>query len=249
MPGRIRSPPSTRVMRAPVGSMCRKSERSVRRAISQAIDREGIAATVYGDTRDPATGIVPRGMRGYVPEACSACLFDAEAARAAIDDAFPDRKPKVGIDFLREASSLQVARAIEADLRAIGLRTELRPHARSKYLTVLEKKRHDIAQLGWLSDVPSPDGFLHQQLTSKQLNNHTGFSNDEFDRQIRRARRELDEEARLLHYRAAEEIALRQMPLVPIVFFRNRTAVADGVEGFLLNGAGIFDGTRVWLTR
>jgi peptide/nickel transport system substrate-binding protein/oligopeptide transport system substrate-binding protein len=219
----------------------------VRRAISLAIDRQAIATTIYGNTRDPATGLIPRGVRGFVADACSACAFSETRAERILDAAFPRRKPTLSIDFYDERSSRQVARAIQTQLEAVGLRVGLRAHQRRDYLDVLQTGRFDLAQLGWLSDVPSPDPFLHQQLRTNQLNNHTGFANPQFDQALDRARRDLTEKGRLYWYRRAERIALEAMPQIPIVFYRNRTAVADEVQDFFLNGAGLFDGTRVWL--
>lgn len=219
----------------------------VRRAISLAIDRETIARTVYAGTRDPATGIIARGVRGFRASACGSCRFDPARARATFRAAFGSKPPVLHIDFLRETLSTAVATAIASTLAAVGLPVLLRAHSRSEYLKVLEHKQHDIAELGWLADTPSPDGFLAQQLLTGSLNNQTGFSDAAFDAAIARARATTAELPRLAAYRVAESRALAQMPLIPIVFFRNRTAIATRVHNLILDGAGLFDPSRAWL--
>lgn len=218
----------------------------VRRALSLLVDREAIAAGIYGGTKDPATGILPRGIRGYVPDACSACAHDVARARQILDAAF-QTKPSIAIDHLSDDASRQVSRAIANQLEEAGFTVTLRAHAPTAYLKVLQEGRHDLAQLGWIADVPTPDGFLAQQLRTGSPNNQTGFKDAAFDKLIELARRIKNEDARLKVYRDAEARALELMPLIPVVFFRNRTAVADRVHGLVVNGAGLFDASVVWL--
>lgn len=65
-----------------------KDNPELRKAISMAIDREGIMQTVFSGTRTAATGWVPPAVDGYQPGACGdACTFDAAKAKAAFDAA------------------------------------------------------------------------------------------------------------------------------------------------------------------
>jgi len=123
----------------------------------------------------------------------------------------------------------------------------LRAHSAAEYLTLLQKGGQDFAELGWVQNVSSPDGFLAQQLLSGSVNNQTGFHYSRFDSDIANARKEKDEAKRLADYAGAERRALDFMPLIPIVFYRNRLAVASTVRGFRLDGAGIFDASAIWL--
>lgn len=228
-------------------ALAKYAKPSVRRAISLAIDRGAIARTVYNNTKVPASGVLPEGIRGFTPGACSACRFDRAAAGRTVRAAFKGKPPSIAIDHLNEPSSRAVAAVIASNLKAIGFKAALRAHSRRDYVTFLQKGRADLAQLGWLADVPTPDGFLGEQLRSGSANNQSGFHDARFDRYVDRARASSGEDSRLRFYRAAERRALDLMPLIPIVFFRNRTAVAERVRGFHLNGAGVFNGASVWL--
>lgn len=222
---------------------------AVRRAISLAIDREAIARDLYADTRDPATGILPRGIRGYVPEACGACVADRDRARQLLRSVYRKKKPPpIRIDFFRERSTSAVAESVAADLRTIGFRVSLRGYNERRYNNLLDDGRHDFAQLAWLAQVPTPDGFLAQQLKTGSRNNTTGYRDRTFDALLAKARRQPDEDRRLRLYHDAEERALQRLPLIPIIFFRNRQAIVPAVRGFALSGAGVFDGRAVWLT-
>jgi oligopeptide transport system substrate-binding protein len=219
----------------------------VRRAISMAIDREAIAKIVYANTRDVATGLLPRDVRGYIPDACHVCELDREAAHNTLKAIFKKKFPSITIDYLADATDKAVAKEIANDLERVGFKTSLRAHGASEYRKFLNKHEQDFAQLGWVSDVPSPEGFLAQQLLTGSVNNPTGFNDGVFNAAISRARREKNESKRLADYASAEKRALDRMPLIPIVFFRNREAVASRVHGFVLDGAGLFDASKIWL--
>lgn len=221
----------------------------VRRALSLAIDRVAIARTVYADTKTPATGLIPRGMRGFVPNACGACTHDPDRARRLLRAAFRSNPPVIVVDHLAERTSRLVAEAIADDLRAVGLKASTRAHGRDAYLRTLQSGKADLAQLGWLSDVATPDGFLAEQLGSSSPNNLTGSKDPAFDTLIDRARRAGVESSRIAFYRRAEARALDLMPLIPVVFFRQRVAVDDRIRAFRLDGSGVFDGARVWFAR
>lgn len=221
----------------------------VREAISLAINRRQIADTVYGGTKEPATGLIPRGVSGYTRDACANCVRDVERARALIQAAFGGKPPEMIIDHLNASPPREVAQAIAGDLEEIGLRVALREHSSADYLNVLERGQHEIAEYGWLSEVPSPDGFLAQQLRSGSANNHTGFADRTFDSLIDQARAAKTQEAALDGYRKAEQRALEVLPLIPIVFYRNHIGVAERVHGLQVDGAGLFDAASVWIER
>ena len=221
----------------------------VRKAISLAINREAIADVVYGGTKEPASGVIPRGIRGFQRRACADCARDVERARTLIQAAFGGNPPEMIIDHLAASPPRVVAKAVAGDLQAIGLRVALREHNSADYLKLLEAGNHEIAEYGWLADVPSPDGFLAQQLRTGSANNHTGFADPAFDTLIDQARTATAEAARLDAYRKAEARALEIMPLIPIVFYRNHIGVAERVHGLRVDGAGLFDAARVWVER
>ncbi|HVL90623.1 MAG TPA: peptide ABC transporter substrate-binding protein [Actinomycetota bacterium] len=219
-----------------------------RRAISLAINRATIASSVYGGTKMPATGVIPLGIPGFPPDRCRDCRFNPGSARDLIKAAFPSGPPEVVLDHLAASPSREVAAAIAANLREVGLTVSLRAHESGAYLRLLESGQQELAELGWLAEVPSSDGFLAQQLRSGSPNNQVGFSDSAFDTAIDKARATKGIAERRAQYQSAETRALAEMALIPVVFFRNHLAVARSVRGFDLNGAGLFDASRVWLS-
>jgi len=219
----------------------------VRRAISLAIDRKRIAEEVYGGTKEAATGLIPRGVRGYQSGACADCVTDTERARQLIQAAFGGKPPEMIIDHLDDPTQKKVAEAVAQDLKNVGLNVSFREHKSRDFLSFLQSGAHEIAVYGWFTEVPSPDGFLAQQLRTGSANNHTGLHDRTFDALIDQARAAKTEAASLDAYRKAEARALQVMVLIPIVFFRNHIGVAERVHGLRIDGAGLFDAASVWV--
>ncbi|GAC1422324.1 MAG: peptide ABC transporter substrate-binding protein [Actinomycetota bacterium] len=220
-----------------------------RRALSLAVDRGSIAHTVYGGTKMPAVGLIPRGIPGFADEWCAMCRYDPAQARALIAKAFGAKPPPVVIDHLDASPSREVAAAIASNLKDVGLTVSLQAHDSASYLRLLQSGKQELAELGWLAEIPSADGFLAQQLRTGSPNNQVGFADPLFDGLIDRARAIPDPIARRGAYRDAEKRALDLMPLIPIVFFRNHVAIAPKVHDLTVNGSGLFDAASVWIAK
>ncbi|HEV2685037.1 MAG TPA: ABC transporter substrate-binding protein, partial [Actinomycetota bacterium] len=174
---------------------------NVRIAMSLAIDREKIATDVFMSTKDVATGLIPAGVRGYAPGGCGNCSYNPDRARALLSKKFrAGPRPSISVDYLGEPTSRSVAQEIAKDLNAVGFHASLRAHDSGEYTKLLDKGGQDFAELGWIQNVPSPDGFLAQQLLSGSVNNRIGFRYPRFDGYIAAARAIKNENARLAAY-------------------------------------------------
>jgi len=220
---------------------------TLRLAVSLAIDRKHIADSVFGGTKEPATAIIPRGVRGFQEGLCPVCEQNQDRARQLIQETFGNKPPELIIDHIDAPTSQDVATSVAADLKDVGINAALRAHKSGDYLKFLQSGQAEIIELGWISDVPSPDAYLEHQLGGDSVDNHTGYGDAKFDSLIDKARAASDETARLDFYRQAEAQSYAAMPLIPIVFYRNHIGVADRVHGLLVDGAGIFDAAQVWV--
>jgi oligopeptide transport system substrate-binding protein len=220
---------------------------ATRKAISLAIDRKHVADVVYGGTKEAATGLIPRGVRGFAPGACAECVSDPDRAKELLNAVFKGHIPSMTIDHLDDPVQKDLAAAIAGNLRAVGILASLREHKSKDFLRFLQQGQHEIAVYGWFTEVSSPDGFLAQQLKTGSSNNHTGLRDRELDTLIDQARATRDEDQRMAAYRRAEKRALDLMALIPIAFYRNHIGVASRVHGLKIDGAGLFDASSVWV--
>lgn len=223
----------------------------MRQAVIHAVDRGRIVEVVYDGTIILADGFVPTGVPEVVEDACGEqCEHDPGKARELVQQVFSDGNvPTVQIDFDEDAVQRAVASAIQADLQAVGIPAELRPHEFKDYGVFLVNETPELFRLGWTADYPSADGFLFPLFVSGQRDNLMRFSVREVDQMLRAARAEPDPDRRADLYRDVEQALLAQAPVLPIAQFTNRWAAANDVGGFRMSALGTFDVTEVFLAR
>jgi oligopeptide transport system substrate-binding protein len=220
-----------------------------REAIVRAVDREAIVQVIYGSAVRPLSGVVADGIPGYQPDACGAkCVHDPARARQLVKEVFGDTPPpEVQLDFNDDLTQQAVARAIQANLKEVGIPVALRPKAFADYSQFFDSGQQEMFRLGWIPAYPTPDAFLAPLFVTGGSDNVSGFSSPEVDALVAAARLEPDEAKRIATYQQAEKLVMDQVPVVPIVQFQTHAVVADRVEGLQLSAYGTFDATKVSL--
>lgn len=216
-------------------------------ALSVAVDRSEIASRVYGDLAEPATGIVPPTIPGAEPDTCgNRCARDPDRAAELVDE-LPQRSRSFALDYTASSVGDTLAEMLATDLEEVGLTVRLRKHEPEAYQALLEREREELFCLVWAADYPRQQAMLEPLLLSGAPENVAGVSDPALDRLLERARAEPSPPARAELYVRAERMALAQMPLVPLVWFRSHLAVQPQVEGFTVDPLGLFDAARLRL--
>ena len=221
-----------------------------REAIVRAVDRNAIVRLVYGSAARGATGLVPEGVPGFQADACAPkCSFDPGRARELLREAFGDRPvPQVQIDFDDNPTQQAVAKAIQANLKDVGIPAGLRPKPFSEYVKFIRAGgEQEMFRLGSIGAYPTPDAFLTPLFQTGQRDNLTGFSSPAVDQLLRAGRAEADEGRRLAAYQQAEKAILDQVPAMPLVQFEFHSMVSSRVDGLVVSGLGTFDAAKVRL--
>jgi ABC-type transport system substrate-binding protein len=223
-----------------------------REAIVHAVDRKAIGDVVYGGSVEPIDGPVPRGLPAFQPRPCNVrCTHDVARAKALLAEAFPPGSgaspPAIAIDYDADPTQEAVAKAIQANLAAVGINASLRPHPVADYAQVVGKGEQELFRLGWVGLYPAADAFLTPLFRSGSETNVTGFSVPAVDDVLRAARAEPDPAARLEKYRDAERRIMDLVPIIPIAQFETLAVAARRVHGLAFNPLGSFDASSVWL--
>src|SRR5690606_5267434 len=79
-------------------------------------------------------------------------------------------------------------------------------------------KQYQIARAGWIADYADPSTFLNLWTTGDS-NNHTGWSNPEYDRLIRESASLSNPEERYARFAEAERILLDELPVLPLCWY------------------------------
>lgn len=212
----------------------RVADLRARQMIASAIDREQIANTSE-EPWLPLERPVPMD------------LGEERAAPHAPIDIDWGRPGPLRFIHLDDAASRAFAAGIVRSCRANGITIQPEALGAGAYAAALESETFDLVQLGWLSEVASPDGFLGRQLGSKSIDNQLGFGHLGFDKLIAQARGAEDRTRRNALYAQAEAIAMRAAVLIPVVQLGVGFDASDAVHGADLDGSGTFDAATAWL--
>lgn len=161
-----------------------------------------------------------------------------ERARKLLAEAgYPDGRgfPKLEVLYNTDEGHKKIAAALQLMWRRnLGIDVELRNTEWKIYLDDMSKLRYQVARRGWTGDYNDPNTFL-EMFTSWSGNNNTGWASAEYDGLIRRAAAEADPAKRPGHFRRAEEILMREMPVLPLYFYSTQNCWKENVRGLFQN--------------
>jgi oligopeptide transport system substrate-binding protein len=220
----------------------------VRRALSLAIDRESLVAHVARGGQIPSASLVPDGLAGY--ESVPQPLFDPEAARALLRRAGyarPADLPPIRLMYNTAEGHKQVAEAIQQMWKKeLGIRVELENQEWKVFLANAEQMNFQLCRMGWTGDYADPFTFL-ELLTTDCGNNHSAWSNPEYDALLQAANRTGDSRQRLARLREAEAIMLEAQPLIPLYVYTRSQLVKPYVRGIEGNHQDRHPWKHIWI--
>lgn len=185
----------------------------VRRAISHAINREGIVKATLGEYGAIPEAVVPPSLYGSVApqsevDAMYASLpkyeYDIEAAkREMAQSAYPDGFTTTVPAAAENAAGVKVAQIIAPDLAKIGITLKIKETPINEWLSILYGPREKLGLfiVGYGSPYPDPNALLSYWLDPKAaiVNglNSANFKNDRIGKLIEEQRSEQDGAKRL----------------------------------------------------
>jgi hypothetical protein len=127
----------------------------LRRAVALATPAEAAAADVAPGSSVTADGLIPPGLRDYLPEA-SPYAFDPAAARAAVVGPVP----KLRLAYPDDAFHRRIAGVVLGGFAAAGLRVRPLPIAPGRYSPAAAGRRAPLWLIDATAAAPSAEGML-----------------------------------------------------------------------------------------
>ncbi|MBI4232927.1 MAG: peptide ABC transporter substrate-binding protein [Chloroflexi bacterium] len=197
--------------------------KAVRRALSMSIDREAFVNQVRNGVGRPTTSWVPPGMPGFDANLGSESKFDAAKAKQGLAAAgFPDvsKLPPITFHFTDSAGNRLIAQFVQGQFKQnLGIDIKLEPLESKAFQQLVKQNDFHMAYLGWGADYPDPDNWLPELWGTGTGNNHTNYSNPDFDKLAEQAKKELDSTKRLQLWAQAQKMVVDD---APVIFFFNR---------------------------
>ncbi|MEU3170288.1 ABC transporter substrate-binding protein [Streptosporangium sp. NPDC006930] len=211
----------------------------VREAISMAIDRKTIAEKVFSGTRAPADDFINPLLDGYRAGACAACGYDPDKAKAQYAE---NNGPKtLELGYNTDGPHKEWIEAVANSLRAnLGIEVTVKPFEKfASILDELDKKTYGgMFRMGWAIDYPSAENYLtpiFSTVAIKTGSNYAGWSNKEFDELLSKGDTASTQEEGLKFYQQADDILIKELPYIPVYFYRTNAAFSQHVKGVKIN--------------
>lgn len=217
----------------------------VRQAISLAINKQAIIATVYQSQAAYAKSILPASSWAYdknTPE----LGYDPARAKSLLEVAgYPEGFQMdiwaMPVPRPYNPNAVTMAKLIQADLKKIGVTVKVVSYEWSTFLRRLSLGEHQSFLLGWSADHPDPDNFFTSILScsdSKVASNRTFWCHKEYDQLIKKALETSNINKRKQYYARAMHIIYEEAPLLAIAHSKRFQARSTEVEGKILSNFG-----------
>ncbi|WP_245993357.1 ABC transporter substrate-binding protein [Xylanimonas allomyrinae] len=203
----------------------------VRQALSLAVDRKQLVASVFNDVYDVACSpISPTSP--FSTNASEACPeHDVAKAKELLKEAGVTTPYSVEMKVSNNPDTLRLAQAIQASVKDAGFDITITP---VEYATLLDAQNagdFSLLQLGWSGRI-DPHGNMYNFLATGAGNNVGGYSDETVDQKLTEAASETDTAARAQLY---GEVVTKVQQDNPIIYlYRQRS-----ITGYTLDVAGV----------
>lgn len=224
---------------------------AVRKAVAQTIDRQAIVDNVYNGTVQPLYSMVPVGLQGHIDafKTMYGASPNVQAAKKTLSDAGISTPVQMEVwwtpSHYGDPSADEYAE-IKRSLEASGLfKVTLKSTEWDQYVEAATTDQYPVFQVGWFPDYPDADNYTAPfYATNSFLNDH--YSNPKVDQLLADEKASTDQAKRISDFKQIQQIAARDVPIIPIWQGKQVAAVRNGVTGV----AQTFDPSfqfRYWL--
>lgn len=230
----------------------------VREALSLAIDRTLLVKNITKGGEKEATAFVPNGIsenksgKDFRDKSYYAAKGDAAKAKKLLAEAgYPNGNgfPKIEYLYNNMQSHQDIAQALQ-DMwkKNLNIDVSLKSQEWKVFQTTRTNKQYEIARGGWLADYTDPITFL-DLFYSKSGNNDPGYNSPEYDAKIDAANKESDTAKRMKDLHDAEDILMKDIPVIPLYFYTNVVCKKDYVKDVHISPLGFIYFDKTYITK
>jgi oligopeptide transport system substrate-binding protein len=221
---------------------------NVRRAFTQAVDKEKVVSLAFRNLVRRADGILPPGIPGF-NDKLTGLGYDVNKAKELL------AKSKYGsaanlppITLTTSGYGGQISSYLEAIItewrQNLGVEVTVRQLEPDRFLYHLKEEKDELFDMGWIADYPHPQDFLEVLFRTGTENNYAEYSNPAVDALLDKAALEADNQQSLELYRQAEQMLVDDAACLPLWFGQSYVLVKPYVTGYKLNAMGF-----AWLNK
>jgi len=214
-------------------------DKRLRQAISMVIDRQGIIDAIFDGRFTAASGLISPNFDGFRANVCDYCKKDVDAAKKLLADAggWP-AGVKLQLWANAGADHEKWLQAFGDQVKAaLGIDYELKVNLQfAQYLETGDNNGYTGPfRRGWGPDYPWVETYLAPLYATGGSANDSRYTNTKFDDLIEQANGAQNAADGIKLYQEAEDVALEDMPVVPLWFSKVSAVYSEKVDKFLYN--------------
>lgn len=231
-------------------------DHEIRAAISQSLNRARIIHSIYHNTATVANNIIPEvswASSVNTPE------FEFDYNPKIAKNKLADKNLLLNLWVINEEqvynpAPFKIAEMIKWDLAQAGVKVKVRAVTRPFLTSQLrnQSENYDLILSGWLAGNLDPDGFMRPILscgTKNELTNLSNWCNEEFDQFMDRAITTSHLSSRTKAYNEAQELVLRELPIIPIANVKRILVANSRVKGVKMTPFGSLDFSTLYFIQ
>ncbi|MFM2482131.1 ABC transporter substrate-binding protein [Celerinatantimonas sp. YJH-8] len=209
----------------------------LRRAISYAVDYQGIIKGTLDGAGKQMQGPIPQGLWGHDDQAMQ-YHYDLNKAKAEL--AKLSTKPRA-LTFLysdKDPNWEPVALSVQANLKQLGIQVHLEKLANATMRARIDKGNFDISIGNWSPDFADPYMFMNYWFDSANkglAGNRSFFSDPKVDQLLKEAAQNSDQQQRVKLYQQVQKIVIDDAAYAYLFQKNYQVAMRSNVKGFAFN--------------
>lgn len=214
----------------------------IRNALSMAVNRKAIVDKVLKTGELAAYSFVPPGVANYEKPAEVAWKDMPykdrlkEAKKLLAEAGYgPENPLQFTLRYNTSENHKRIAVAVASMWKQIGVQAELFNSEVKVHYADLKQGDFQVARAGWIADYNDAQNFLYLLEKRTGPNNYGRYANPEYDKLMLQAEVTADLKKRAELMRKAEEMAMRDQPVIPIYHYVSKNLVSTQVVGFVDN--------------
>nr|WP_159063845.1 ABC transporter substrate-binding protein [Thaumasiovibrio occultus] len=216
----------------------------LRRALAVAINKDKLVSSIYLGSAEVADSILPPNSWAYTARATQLNYNLALAKAYLRNSTYSQQTLKLAFfsrQFSTNPQAHKTAEVIQADLDALGVKTELVMLDTNNSYVLESGVDYDILLTTWRATNGDPDSFLRPILSCDAITvgtNSGQWCNIQFENLLELALKTNSKPLRSNYYRLAQDVIDQHTPVIPLLHSNHYQAYHRSIEGLAISPFG-----------
>ena len=224
----------------------------IRKAINYGFDRRKMMLYIRNSIGIPAeSGFIPAAFPSFDSSAVKGYHYDPAKALQLLKEAgYPNGVGLEPFKLLTVPLYADLASYIANELQQIGIKVNVEVVQKSLLLEQTAKSEALFFRGSWIADYPDAENFLSVFYGKNPAPpNYTRYNNPKFDKLYEAALSEKNDSLRYKIYQQADQLMMKDAPVVPLWYDMVIWMVQPYVKDFIPNGLNLLELRRVKLNQ